>query len=462
MGQRLFKRILHRICCTKQSIFLIGIILGSIFLIACEPTTTVNGTATARPFPTVTVGQVVAGNLPPVGFIPDENSVLSNPATVVALVNQPSPTPNFSACPELREVAPPNTPQTHAESLQAIVSFLSNGGNLDSLEFTLQNRWRFFGEEKTNGYVRTVDLTEEGIPEILVGYTNPEGQGVFLMLGCVDRQYTIRMQEVADVPDPPQILWTNDINLDLRPDLLVADTACDTDGYCEYVTRILNWDILLQSFVNLTNDVIASDTIPILNDFDSDDVAEIIVQLETRGSAETGPLRTGTLIYDWDGSLYRLSQAQLDPPRFWIHVLHEADTEFARQNVSTAINLYESSLANRNLRYWFNDGPDTMRSYTLYRLLMTYAYANNRRALAVLELLQETYPQTTEDGAPLDLPVYAEMSYAFWQALEETQNLNSGCLAVQAVMESRPEALNLLNRYGSRNPTYISTDLCPF
>jgi hypothetical protein len=93
---------------------------------------------------------------------------------------------------------------------------------------------------------------------------------------------------------------------------------------------------------------------------------------------------------------------------------------------------------------------------------MTYAYANNRRALAILELLQETYPQTAEDGSQLEIPVYAEMAYAFWQALEETQNLNSGCLAVQEVMERRPEALNLLNRYGSRNPTYVTTDLCPF
>jgi len=30
------------------------------------------------------------------------------------------------------------------------------------------------------------------------------------------------------------------------------------------------------------------------------------------------------------------------------------------------------------------------------------------------------------------------------------------------VIESRPEALDLMNRYGSRSPQYTESDLCPF
>jgi hypothetical protein len=43
-----------------------------------------------------------------------------------------------------------------------------------------------------------------------------------------------------------------------------------------------------------------------------------------------------------------------------------------------------------------------------------------------------------------------------------TNNLHSACLEVQDIITARQEALTLLNRYGSRSPTYTATDVCPF
>jgi hypothetical protein len=54
------------------------------------------------------------------------------------------------------------------------------------------------------------------------------------------------------------------------------------------------------------------------------------------------------------------------------------------------------------------------------------------------------------------------MSIAFWDALQVTNNLHSACLEVQDIIRARPEALSLLNRYGSRSPTYTADELCPF
>jgi hypothetical protein len=67
-----------------------------------------------------------------------------------------------------------------------------------------------------------------------------------------------------------------------------------------------------------------------------------------------------------------------------------------------------------------------------------------------------TYPDVTA------APVYIEMAVTFWNAYQVTNNLNAACLNVQTVIAARQEALGLLNRYGSRSPTYTADDLCPF
>jgi hypothetical protein len=54
------------------------------------------------------------------------------------------------------------------------------------------------------------------------------------------------------------------------------------------------------------------------------------------------------------------------------------------------------------------------------------------------------------------------MALDFWNALQVTNNLHSACLRAQEVVTARPDALELLNRYGSRSPSYAATDLCPF
>jgi hypothetical protein len=43
-----------------------------------------------------------------------------------------------------------------------------------------------------------------------------------------------------------------------------------------------------------------------------------------------------------------------------------------------------------------------------------------------------------------------------------TNNLRSACVEVQAIISTRPEAVGLLNRYGSESPVYEAGDVCPF
>ena len=62
----------------------------------------------------------------------------------------------------------------------------------------------------------------------------------------------------------------------------------------------------------------------------------------------------------------------------------------------------------------------------------------------------------------MPLPIYARMAYAFVNALVVTNDLHSACVEVQAIIEREPAALQLINRYGRRSPTYSALDLCPF
>jgi hypothetical protein len=94
-------------------------------------------------------------------------------------------------------------------------------------------------------------------------------------------------------------------------------------------------------------------------------------------------------------------------------------------------------------------------------MLMGYAYTQDARLTEVFQRLNTDFP-IPESGDIADLPVYAEMSYIFWNAMSITNNLHLACEEVQTVIERRPEAVDLLNRYGSRNPKYEALDLCPF
>ncbi len=413
-----------------------------------------NTTPTAVPFPTTTAGYTVHGELPPISAAQNDAS-LSNPATIEALANLPTATPDYAACPPAAgTVAPEDTPTSGHEILREILRFLSAGGTADDLENMLRDEWDILGE---SGFVQdNVDLTGEGIPEIIVGYSVPDEGGTLLVLGCADGRYAARYQAVSEEAAPPELVWAGDVNHDSYADLVFATQHCADEDSCEYRTQVLAWQREAGRFVNLLAGGVTSFDIPTLNDVDHDEVAEIIVQMDSRGTAATGPLRTGVNIYDWNGTVYTLSITQLDPPRFRIQVVHEADRYFSRLAVEDAIALYELALEDPDLRYWFNDGPVTLADYINYRLLLAYAYTENPLLLEAFERISQAHPD------PTNAPIYAEMAFAYWGTLQATSNLHSACVAVQRIVEEEPRALSLLNRYGSHNPTYEAEDLCPF
>jgi hypothetical protein len=425
-------------------------------LAACQPGMETPTVPPGELFPTVTPGRSVRGVLSTPDPSLRDGLSISNPATIAALASQPTATPDSTACPALSSDAelPRENPVTAADVENEIVRYLSSGGSISSLEATLREGWELLGDDS---FLRTdLDLTGEGIAEIVVGYTTPEGSGVLLILGCLDGRYVLHYQAVSDEPSPPEIFLVGDVNRDGFTNLAFTSRVCASQDSCSYRTHLITWRPEVSRIVSLLGTTIISDTPPDISDIDNDGVGEIVVRLTNTGTQATGPLRTGVNIYDWNGSVYVLSIVQLDPPRFRIQIIHEADRQFAQSNYNEAIELYALALEDDALRLWFSDELPILQSYALYRLMLTYAAAGQVELFPIYQQIVESFPD------PENQPVFAAIGAVFWEGFQLTNDLEAACLRVQRIIETQPKALELLNRYGSRSPTYSAHALCPF
>ncbi len=402
-------------------------------------------TAAAPVFPTVTPGAALRAPIPPIGG--------SDSPVAVALVRPPSPVPDLSLCPApdpalaMPEALPP------PDLLDStIITFLNAGGALPTLERALRG-WGVITAE--SGAVRAdLDLTGEGVPEVILSYRSGD-EGALLILGCVGGRVIDRYR-AALTETPPIILSADDATVNGARDLFFIARTCRTaDGACGYRAQMATWDAGRARFVNLISDPLFSQDIPALEDADGDRIAEIVVRFTATGDARTGPLRTGTTFWDWDGMSYRRALTRLDPPRYRIHVLHEADAAFEARLYEDAITLYLRAADVPSLESWMPDDPDTLRAYALYRLLMTYAVSSDPRAAGVITRLREAYPD------PTFAPSYVALADAFWEAFQATRTPQAACAAARAAAETRLDAVGLLNRYGSESPVYTVFALCP-
>lgn len=419
---------------------------------ACQPAVEAPPAPTVIPFPTMTPGRLLRGALPTVEA--NANAAgLANPATAVALANRPTPTPDYSHCPPPATTSLPPLPDTGRAMAEAITRFLSEGGAPATLESRLRNDWDVLGE---NGLVRAdFDLTGEGASDVIVAYQTPDEGGMLLILSCGDGRYVPRYQ-YAGGDSAPQIIQIGDMTFDNSPELLFVATTCESGSRCRHNTELVTWSSQLGRFVSLLGSDIVAEVLPTVSDMDNDQIAEIVLQFTNAGNATTGPLRTGMTIYDWNGAAYVQSITQLDPPRFRIQVIQQADRNLANGNTNEAIALYELALQNTELRNWFNDDEAVLRSYALYRLITAYAFTENENLLPAFQSMQQNYPD------PLNAPVYVQMATSFWNALQVTGNLRSACIEAQNIARSRADAINLLTRYRGQAPAYTAESLCPF
>jgi hypothetical protein len=424
---------------------------------ACQPSAA-NVAPTFPPFPTMTPGQAVTGALPTSAYQGQLGQLA--PATAVALSSRPTATPNLAACPVLDgEAELGRRPTTVEEAQTAILRFLQEGGGVNDLKEGIRVRWQMLGE---TGYVlNEADFTGEGAPEILLGWSALREQGALYVIGCKDGLYVIQHEVTTSTEEPPRILFAGEMNNTSPAELIYSDVACDEDENCVFDTQLLGWDGFTGRFRSLLDKPLNTLEQPQLRDIDNDQVTEVVVEMTLNGNTRTGPLRTGVNIYDWNGRGYTLSIIQLEPPRYYIQIAQEGDRQFSQLRMDDAAVTYTNLINAQDLRYWYNNEVDWLRSYGLYRLLLTYAYLGDPRQVDVATQINTEFGLTS-DLTIDQLPVYAVMAYRFLDSLALNGALHPACTDVLAVVDERPEALDLLNRYGTRSPTYTALDLCPF
>lgn len=442
------------------------ITLFALLLVGCQTEPDSTTLPTNIPFPTVTAGFSVQGVLSPDQAQRPNDPDIFSPATIVAQANQPTATPDLSACPPLtntREIA--DTIDNSDQILSEVTRFLSAGGSPQRLENVMRESWGVMGgsddeNDSAIGFIRTdLDLTGEGQPEIVFGYSPPDEGGTLLIVGCQDRQYIILHRSVSDAIDPPRLILIGDMNRDFLNDLMFTVETCEfgLPDSCTFLTQLISWEPSAGRFVSLLGVQITSDEEPTLTDFDNDEVTEIIAQLTNNGTAITGPLRTGTNIYDWNGTVYVLSIQELDPPEFRIQIIHEADRLLRAGNIPLAVQLYQQTLAeDSELRLWLDDEADLLTSYALFKLLVARSTDSPEESLLIYERIVTTFPD------PAQTTVYIQLTQLYWDALQVTGSAPEACAEVRDFVTQNTSAVDLMNRYGNRNPNYTPMDICPF
>lgn len=403
----------------------------------------------------MTPGKRISGVLPTPP--PAYADLLANPATAIAAANLPTATPNYTQCPTLDESVSLNNIVAFGTSIpNSILTFLNDGGASSQIEpgLTEVDVVDAFGIVRAN-----FDLTGEGTPEVIVSYSTFEDGGTLLVMTCESGRYVLRYQNNIGGA-APEILRVGDMTADGRADVLfTAEDCSEVDELCQYRSVIITWNPNEGQFINLLNTPPTGDAPPQSVDVDNDRIIEVITQQTGNGNSQTGPIRTGSQIYDWNGESFVLSITQPNPIRFVIQAIHEADTAFREERMDDAANLYLFTYEDGvdELAYWYGgDERDILSSYALYRILLTFAFAENGDPLSAYEQTRENYLSAENP------PVFARMTDIFWTRYQESNNLNVACQAVLEFVNTRQDALDLLNRYGTRNPTYTTESLCPF
>lgn len=439
-----------------KSTFFLTIVL--LIITGCQPTS-ISSPPTEIPFPTMTVGQRISGDLTTPsannGLFPNQVANDSN-----ALANRLTPTPDTGRCPFPAEDAElDDFPANRIDAISLMLQFLNDGGSSQRLQDEILANWNAFGE---TGYIETIDLTGEGTVEIILGYIAPGDVGTLLIFGCQAGRYVQLFEIISDGIEPPAIIALDDINNSSPNEVVVARRICADPEACDLQTQIIAWEYTLGRFVNLLPDTVLTLNTPELRDIDNDQVDELVISLNENGTAATGPLRQGTNIYDWNGQFYVLSIIQLQEPNYHIQVIHEGDRLFSQQRMTGAIAAYENALENDDLRFWFNDGPVNTISYGQYRLILAYAFLGDSGGIIrTLDAMNATF--TVDEGETFeDLPIYVQMANTFVETLSQVGDLYESCQAVQAIIAENDQALGFINRYGRRSPTYTALELCPF
>ncbi len=385
-------------------------------------------------------------------------------------------------CPPAGTPSLPTNPPPFIRLAETMARYLTEGGAPTILEARLRE-WGALAEY--GGLVRADrDFTGDGVPEVLVVVLDPQNAefpypGDLYLFGCDAGAYRLLYQAgYARDRSAPLLYAAEDINGDYLNDLVYATQACE-GVHCSTRIEVIEWSLALASFDSLLAEGFSEPAAEVeVRDTDGDGLREIVLTSGTLASPQAGPQRVVTKTLKWDGAVYSIASVEPEPAVYRIHVIHEGDEALRSGDYRTAIGLYEQAVTDDDLLPWQYPNEEAyLRAFARFRIVIAYAASGDVASAQAAhdELLRQFWPPLPAEppeGEPTPTPpppvvsqpggAFAEMARLFWREFALNRDIVTACQVVIGYARAAPSAYEVLNSFGTGNPTYSPVDLCPF
>ncbi len=382
----------------------------------------------------------------------------AQPTPVPGTTGQPSPTP----APTAEAKVTPTTPQLDAAGCSQrlddypnlILAYLNTAGNKPKgLSDWLARCGVLTGDPDA---VTTAGLQSTASTDLIVALHDPAspppaGNGMLLIFHSSPTGYKLAHRVVGG--GSVALLMVGDLNVDGKPDVVWADTACGAHT-CFTTLHVDSWD------GSAYLDWIAGEPTLASADYRFDDVTpegdglEIIAHGGAINSVGAGPQRAWTETYiSPAGAPYTLFSQAYDPSPCLYHKILDANAaldKWTRDGFDAAIDLYTQAITDTTLTAC-GDIPDelnTLRDFARFRLAVALLGAG-RRAEAENISRQITTPALT--GAAV----------TFFSAYRSSGSIIQACRETNTYAQGNPATWQFLADWGYANPSFTAEEFCP-
>jgi hypothetical protein len=325
--------------------------------------------------------------------------------------------------------------------------------------------------ERTNAWVETADLTQDGRPELLLAF--PQRQEIchddeceislcafflacpaylLLFAGMDDLYVPVYLIENSgefrqEWLDAPTLFHIGDVTGDGRIELLIQQEFCGAHT-CSTSLLIGRWDGTTWHDYGSVGQ--STTEISLSPDTASDTPGRLEIQFYGGivGSAGAGLQRPVTEIYRFDdeNGRYQLSESIPDPDDHPYYLVLDAHTALSQNDPDLAYELATNALA--HIAAFRNDARDFMflDDWSVPRI----AGLAHLQRLLVAALNDDLPAMLIERDTiiPYDILVYAEAAQTFIDVYEETADPATACAQMDAVLQADPDQSALFDWFG--------------
>jgi hypothetical protein len=254
----------------------------------------------------------------------------------------------------------------------------------------------------------------------------------------------------------PAIRLARDLTADGLPELIVAYPRCGAHT-CFAQYAVLQWDGsgMVDRFQGASDDMPTPDLV--IEADDAQAPAAIEITATGIGSVGAGPYRVWSRSWTWDGEAMAFVPGDpvIEPPRYRIHAIHDADDAYRRGDLSTALSLYQRAIDDDDLLDWPSAGE---------RRQELAAYAAFRRVLALLTADEAVNARAEVNRWPSaagrSAEAYAGLARLLLSGHADSE-LREACDAATSFARENPDAVLAPLDFGYANRTYAAEDICP-